>query len=151
MFSSIAADIEPCTKLGGKIKNTVRLSGEKSGQDEKLCVFGKTAIMNKSVRQEFWKEKTILFDKLKKSEFQKNKAALRKQKFDPLNKETDAVKFCRLQGGTTLTLKDASGEYTICRFNDYSGIEVNAFLRGINDPDNHKAFSSIHKTKRKRN
>jgi putative hemolysin len=116
--------------------------------DEKLCVFGKTAIMNKSIRSEYWKEKTIVFDKLKKSNFNKNKAALRKQKFDPMNKETDAVKFCRLEGGTTLQLKDPSGEYVICRFNDYSGIEVNAYLRGAKDPNNHKALS-IRRMKKK--
>lgn len=132
---------EPCQKLGGKIKLVSRLKGDKAGTEEKLCVFGKTALMDKTIRQEFWNEKTTALNKLSLSNFKKNNISLKKQKFNPLNKEPLAVRNCRLQGGTILEMKDFAGELTICRFDDYSGIEVNAFMRGNKDLSNRKVLS----------
>ena len=144
-------EIEPCQKLGGKIKSTTRLKGDKAGAEEKLCIFGKTAILDKTVIQEYWNEKTTALSKLEKSTFDQNKKSLKKQKFDPLNKEPLAVRNCRLQSGTILELKDFAGELFICRFEDYSGIEVNAFMRGNKDLSNRKALSIRNTKKNRRN
>jgi len=135
---------EPCFKLGGKIK----IANDKDGKDFNLCVFGRTSILDKTIRVEYFnKQHTLAINELQKSSFEKNKKLLRKQVFDPMNKETDAVRNCRAHGGTTLTIKDFANEYIICRFSDYSGIEVNAFWRGNKDIGNVKLLKIRSKKK----
>jgi len=89
-----------------------------------------------TLQRELLHEKTMALNKLLDSTLPKNIAALKKAKPDFMNKETQATKNCRAHGGKILAVKDQWRDFNLCRFEDFSGINENAFFRGRGELSN---------------